>query len=295
MVEQKIEFRKIRDFGENLNDTFVFIGQNLRPLLKALFAICGAFMIMQAIFSGLYQYKTFGILQQIMNPKGISTSQQFNEFFTPHYFLTVCFPLLVISAMQTVCASYIKFYIRHDGRQPAIEDVWSMFLTYFLKVFAYNFVATLLIVLAFPFCFFPAVYLYVLFVPLSLITIIEDKSLFDGFRRCAVLIRENFWSSFFIYFVSYLIYSFSGTIIGAAVTFIIGLGAYLTTKDLRTTVSIATSFLNIFTYAFYVVYITSVALQYFNLAEQQDGTGILDRINRIGGGTSMPDRIDEQY
>ena len=29
MAEEKVVFRKVRDFGENMNDTFLFIKQNL--------------------------------------------------------------------------------------------------------------------------------------------------------------------------------------------------------------------------------------------------------------------------
>lgn len=294
MVEQKTEFRKIRDFGDILNNTFVFIGQNLGPLLKSLFAICAVFMVMQAIFSGLYQYKSFGILQEILKST-TRGSYQLREIFTVEYFIIACFPIVVFTAMQVTCAAYIKYYISHDKQTPSIDEVWAIFSRYFLKVLAYNVVLGLLMIIGFCFCLLPGIYLWVVFVPMPLIVMIEERGLQDAVRRCFFLVRDNFWSSFVVYLVSYLIYSFSGGIIGGIISVVIGLGAYLTTQNLRTTISIATSFLNIFTYAFYLVYFISVAFQYFNLTEQKDGTGILSKIESIGEGTTHFDKSEEQY
>ena len=41
---QKVEFRKVRDFGEVISDTFLFMKQNFKPLFKAFFYLCGFFL-----------------------------------------------------------------------------------------------------------------------------------------------------------------------------------------------------------------------------------------------------------
>ena len=75
MAEQKVELRKIRDFSDNLNDTFLYIRQNLKPLLTSFLGIAGVFMLTAAIIQGLYQNEVGGVFQDIF--KG-GRSRSFN-------------------------------------------------------------------------------------------------------------------------------------------------------------------------------------------------------------------------
>ena len=63
MAEQKIELRKIRDLSENLNDTFTFIRQNLKPLVTSFLGIAGIVMLANAIVGGIYQSQAGYVLE----------------------------------------------------------------------------------------------------------------------------------------------------------------------------------------------------------------------------------------
>lgn len=294
MAEQKIEFRKNRGFGENLNDTFQFIKQNFKPLFKSFFAICGIFMSTQAIFNGLYQSSFVGSWTTIL--QGATGSKfRISEVFNWQYCLVILFMLLTYIAMQVTVAAYIKHCIVHDGEQPGIEEVWAIFSKYFFRVLIYNIPVLLMIVAGMFFCLFPGVYLWVVFVPFTFITVIENTDLGRTYSRCFELVKENFWLSLGIYVVSYLIYSISGSIVGMIVSGIIGLVAFITTKSFGTTYGIATSVLNIFTFCFYIIFLLSAAFNYFSLVEMKDGTGIMDRINKIGNKTTDHDNRKELY
>jgi hypothetical protein len=297
MAEQKIELRKVRDFGQNINDSFVFLRQNLKPLLKSFFAICGIFMIGQAIFSGIYQSHSLGVFDQIfsgrINPA--YQSRGLSDVFNFEYLLMLIFMMLTFVAMNTALGAYIKFYLENDGRQAGIDDIWTIFKTYFFKVFFFSVPVVLLIIVGTVLCVLPGIYLGVVLVPFSFIIMIEDTGLNGAFNRCFEIIKDNFWSSLVIYFVAYLIYSVSSGIISAVVSLIFGAAAYFTTKSIGSTVAVATSFFNIFSHLFYVIYFIATALQYFTLVEQRDGTGILNRINNIGSDKNSFDNIEEQY
>jgi hypothetical protein len=299
MADQKIELRKIRDFGQNLNDTFVFLKQNLKPLLASFFVICGIFMLGQAIFNGIYQSRALGVLDQLFNSRrrrvGNIYSDPYGGIFSIEYFLTIIFMLLTYVSMKTVLGVYLKFYLENDGRRPGIEDIWNLFRRYFFKVFLYSIPISILVVLGCILCFIPGIYLWVVWVPFSLVVIIEDASFNGAFNRCFEIIRQNFWISFAIYIVAFLLYWVSSSFIGIIVGVIIGLLAYLTTENIGTTGGIVTSFLNIFSFVFYIIFFISAALQYFTLVEQRDGTGILDRIDSIGTEKNRFDNTEEQY
>ncbi len=297
MAEQKIELRKIRDFGQNLNDTFAFLRQNLKPLLASFFAICGIFMLGQAIFNGIYQSHSMGMLRRLF-AGGRPAADGYSPFaalFSIEYLMSIIFMLIVFTSMKVVLASYLKYYLENNGQHPGIEQIWELYKKYFFKVFLYNIPISMLIIIGFVFCIVPGVYLWVVLTPFVFVIVIEDADFSTAFSRCFEIIKQNFWIAFAIYLVAGFIYYISSSIIGIVMGAIIGLATYFTTKNAGATLGIVTSFLNIFSFTFYIIYFISAGLQYFSLTEERDGTGILDRISNIGTASNHFDHTDEQY
>jgi hypothetical protein len=294
MAEQKIQLRKLRDFGENFNDTFLFLRQNFKPLLRSFFAISSIVMVGLAIFYGINQSRSFSVLGSVF--KGTSrTTDPYNNLFTIEYFMLMLFMLLTFITMEVVLGAYIKYYLENDGKKPGIDEVWGIFKRYFLKILLYSIPFSLVTLLGVLFCIAPGVYLWVLFTPFPLIVMIEDKDFVETYDRCLELLRDNFWISFAIYLVAYMIFYISHGIFDGISAVILGVTAYFSTEDVSTTIGIATSFVSIFSYCFYVVYFVSVALQYFSLVEKHDGTGLMSRIENIGRHQSGHHNTEEHY
>ena len=287
----------MREFGENLNDTFVFIRQNFKSLLGPFFAICGVFMLAQAVFNGMYQSTVFsGIFDQLFNgrPSYSAGTQPFEHVFNGTYFLMILFTVLTFVAMPVTLGAYIKFYVENDGAQPTLEQVWALFKKYFFKMFLYSIPLYLLVVIGFVFCIAPGVWLAVTLAPFTLVVMIEDQNFSGAFYRCIDIVKDNFWISFGIYLVAGIIYKFSSGIVSVVVGLIAGVLTYFSTRSVGTTAGIVTSFLNIFSFVFYIIFFVSLALHYFNLVERRDGTGILNRIDTIGSTDDKP-AAGEEY
>ena len=294
MAEQNIELRKIRDFGENMNDAFLFIRQNFRPLIKSFLAICAVFMLAQAIFNGMYQSRSMAFFKDIFSGQR-GNANSLSKVFSIEYFLMILSAWLTFAAINVALGGYIKYYAQNNGTPPTLEEVWTIFKKYFFVILLYTVPVYFIIVVGCFFCLLPGIYLWVVFVPFSLVVIFEERSFGDAFGRCFDLIRENFWSSFAIYLVSYIIYSICGLLIGGIVSALVALAGYLTTDDLGTSYAVLTSFLNIFSFCFYIIFFVSAALNYFSLVEIKEGTGILNRIDNIGKNKDNFDNIEEQY
>ena len=294
MAEQKVELRKIRNFSDNLNDTILFIRQNLKPLLACFMGIAGIFMLTSAVLAGIYQSQWGSVFQAILNRRNPDAVAPVN-LFNWNYFLVLIFGWLNYVAMQVTVISYIKVYEVKNGETPVISEVWFVFKRYFFKVFFYSIPIFLLTVLGCIFCLVPGIYLGVVFVPFSVILIMEDQTFGEAFNRCFRLIKNNVWISLGIYFLTYLISAFSGGIISLIVGGIAGLISYFTTGNLNATIGIVTSILGIFRFIFYIVFYVSVCLHYFNLAEKYDGTGMMRKLDSIGGNDQNFDNIQEQY
>ncbi len=295
MVEQKVELRKVRDFSDNLNDTFLFIRQNLKPLLTAFLGIAGIFMLLSAIFSGLYQSDFGSLFEQIIRGGRPATSQSPFQFISANYFLVLLFSWMNVTAMQVVIVAYMKSYEEHDGAVPVVDEVWKIFRDNYVKLFIYSVLNAMIMAIGFALCILPGIYFAVVLLPFPAIVMIENLSFNAAFSRCFVIIKDNFLSSLGLYVVVYLIYSFSSGIISAIIGGIGGLLYYFTTKDISSTVAIFTSILSIFSYVFYVVFFVSVVLNYYSLTERFDGTGILKKLDTLGDGPQNFDNIQEQY
>lgn len=293
MAQQQVELRKIRDFSENLNDTFLFIRQNLKPLLISFMGIAGVFMLLAAIFSGLYQGQMGGTFEQII--KGTRTSENPLSIFNTNYFLLILLAWMNICAMQVVIVAYMKAYQDNGRTAPEIDEVWRLFRRYFLFLFVYSIINAMIMAVGFVMCILPGVFLAVVLMPFPAVVMMEDLSYAAAFSRCFALIKNNFWISLGLYLLVYIIYSFSSGIVSAVIGGIAGVLFYFTTKDISNTVAVITSILSILSYVFYIVFYVSVVLHYFNLAERLDGTGILQRLDSIGDSSANFNNTREEY
>ncbi len=295
MAQQQIQLRKLRDFGENINDTFQFIRQEFKPLLKSFFLIGGVFILAAGVINGIYQSQMGNILDLLMGRKLESDGMNnLSRIINPTYFLVIVSSLINLIAMRVTIASYLKIYDQ-KGISPEFIEVWTEFKRYFLLILLYCFLLWILLIVGFILCIAPFVWLATVFAPFELVVVIENESLGGAFNRCFTIIRENFWNSLLIYVVAYLIYSFSSGIISFFAALVAGVIAYFTTRDTHSTVGIATGILNIFSFSFYIIFYVSVGMQYFNLAERTDGTGIRRRLEKLGSGQEPDHASEEQY
>ncbi|TDH28766.1 hypothetical protein EXU57_01455 [Segetibacter sp. 3557_3] len=293
MAEPKTELRKVRDFGEIITDTFIFITQNFKPLLASFFGIAGVFMLASTIVNGFYQSRAGNLFRDIFM-SGRTTEVMDLSFFGTTYFLLLVLTLANLTAMKVAIIAYMKVYDQKGRQVPEMAEVWEEFKKYFLKVLVYSIPLLLLIIAGTVLCIAPGVYLMVVLVPFEIMLMVEDRSFSDAFSRCFDLIKNNFWMSLGVYFVCYLIYSCSAGIIGFVVAILGGALSYFTTKDVGQTLAVGTSILNIFSFLFFIVYFVGAVLNYYNLVERYDGTGMLKRLDHLGT-NSDHHQIEEQY
>jgi hypothetical protein len=294
MAQQKVELRKIRDLSENLNDTFLFIRQNFKPLITSFFAISGIFMLANAVLQGVYQSQVGGVFENVI--KGDRTSVNSPLWmFNENYLLVMLSSWVNYTAMSVTVTCYMKLYDASKGEAPAIEEVWNEFKKYFLKVLFFSIPVFLLILIGLAFCLLPGIYLIVVFTPFSVVLIIEDKNFSEAWTRCTNIIKTNFWPSLGLYVLVYIISSFSAGIISLIFAGSAGLISYFTTRDISTTAGLVGSILSIFSFLFFIVFYVSVVLHFYSLVERHDGVGVMRRLNDLGNSASNFDNIQEQY
>src|SRR3989339_879216 len=112
METKFLELRKIRDFGEILNATFIFLKQNYKPLFKALLTFAGPFILLSAIATGYYQSNALNATFFTFNPGMNSVLSYFEDIMLSLLLLIVASALSYTMIITTVY-SYMKLYALH--------------------------------------------------------------------------------------------------------------------------------------------------------------------------------------
>lgn len=286
-------FRKERDFGEIISDTFTFFSQNKKILTQIFLKFIGPFLLLTIIASTFYQYKTGDLFADITI---IGTnSDYFFGTFAENLLVMIFFILTTVGTSVityvTVLHS-IKSYMSNTG-QILENEVSRGVKKDFLKILGYTILVGFAVLIGALFCFLPGIYLYVVLAPGVALAVMENASVGDAFSKCFTLIKDNWW----ITFATFLVFSILIGILG----FIFQLPAFIYTiaegflgiqqnsnpneiLDLyqdwiyllfSAIAVLGKYFLNVFS-------VIMVALVYFNLSEKQEFKGTYEQIDQIG-------------
>ncbi len=284
-MKPRVELKQIRDFGEIINDSILFFKQNFKPLLKAYFVICGFFWASGLIVSIFSQIQTFQRKED-----GLS-------IFGPTYFLAIFFQVISYTMLMVTALSFITLYVEKGNEPPNVEEVWSYVKFYFLRVLSSQILLILGLIVATMCCFFPGVYFFPVHSLIFPIIIIENATLGYAFNRSFKLIKNNWWKTFGVSVVIYII------IVAAMIAFMIPVMLIVAVVVLIIKVNPSHIYLIVYGSAMhlmqflYLLYTISVAFVYYSLTEQKDDGNLFNRIHMLGKNNSGSNQLssEEEY
>lgn len=298
-MSTNIELAKPRDFGEIISDTFTFIKQNFKPLLKYFFMLCGFFVLATAVITVLVQMKTLSFTNNF-NADGFDDQSAFSRAVSIWEGVGVLFFFMMLGyiAVAVMVLCYMVLYKRNHNTVPTSEEMWGYFKYYYLRILGVSIVLTILMVAGFVFCLIPGIYLSVIFALVAPIMIIENTSFGYAFNQSFKLIKDNWWVTFGVFVVVYIILYVVDMTISLPAT-ILGAGSVLfhikEAKALTLPLAIFSAIIETVKYIFQIIMVVATGLVYFNLTESKEGTGLLERINEFGSNNAAPDTTPEEY
>ena len=156
-----IEFKKQRELGEILSDTFAFLRLQFKPFMTTFFKIVGPYLVVLFIGMGFYLY-SFGSLFDFNTESSNQIFTGISLFLGIIVFITAL--ILVYATSQSTVLHYIKSYTNNNGvtdfatiKKEVYESFW--------KFIGLGFLVVLSVMAGMMFCFLPGIYLAV---PLSL-------------------------------------------------------------------------------------------------------------------------------
>jgi hypothetical protein len=290
-----IEFKKRRDFGQVINDTFTFMRQNFKPLIKTYFTFCGLFVLASMLTMLLQQYKMVNIINTFGNGKNTG-GLGFGRFYGIEYFLSILFSLATYASMSVAILSYIAVYVQKGNQTPTTDEVWGYFKYYFFRIFGSSLLLIVMLCIAFLFCLVPGFWLFPYVAMIFPIMVIENGTLSYAFGRSFKIIKDNFWITFGTLIVVWIIVyaCMSMVVLPTSIFSMIGMFTHKT-PHMSLTLTMITTVLQSLCQVFTIIPIITISLAYFSLVEQKESTGLMERISNFGNTEKPIDTRPEEY
>jgi len=289
-----------RDFGNKINVTFQYVGQNFRTLGMALLYIVGPVALIAGIASGIMQSNFLRIAGNAGNQSDdpMAALQMMTQFFSPAFWITMFFSLLANVAVILTTYGHMKVYARTNETESidsiSVSDVWAEVQPAIGRAIIISILSTIFTAVACLFLVIPGIYVAVVLSLSLAVTMFEGTDFGPTFERCFKLIRDKWWSTFGLIVVMGIIVGLVGLIFAipsGIIGFLIG-GKLL--PDIPTVwlmlgnviALVGRTLLNAVLY-------TAIGFQYTNLVERQEGRGMISAIDSIGTNPAHPRASDE--
>ncbi|WP_019038576.1 hypothetical protein [Psychroflexus tropicus] len=292
MENNYINFKKERDLGAIISDTFKFVREEYKTIFRLYLKHVGWLLLLIVAASTYYQYESLSITGNLADPP---TDNILIDMFASAGIAIVILTIISIaySALSVVTInSIIKSYIQNQG-EIKDDEVKTFIGRYFGNTLLSVFAVGLLVGIGILLCLLPGIYLVV---PLSLIfsvIVFQEKSFSDAFSECFQLIKQNWWITFATLLVVTILMSIIGTIFQIPVIIMSVLETVVSLRENEDAIGTSNLASNWLYLVFYVIgaiaqYILSlitfisIAFIFFNLNEIHHKTGTLEDIERIG-------------
>jgi len=289
-----IEFKKERDLGAIINDTFSFIRENWKPYFGAVIKIAGPFILVGSILMVFFIGYYVNVVGEMAGMSNGGNPEDVLGLLLPMYGwigLLGLVSLLVYIVVSLTSLFYVKSYIANNG-DVNITEVRTNTFKNVLKFFGLGILIGLMVLFGMFLCVFPGIYLAIALSLATSIMVFEDKSISESISHCFTLIKGQWWSTFGVLLVvgilvNILGYAFS---VPAFIYQLISSGTMLSSNDptqifdiMNDPINIG---LNVISYIgkFVLSSITLIAsvFIYYDLNEQKNLTGTIEKIDSLG-------------
>ena len=314
---QKIELRKVRDFGDVFTDTFTLIKHGKIPIGKSLLFLVFPFAALLSLPFAVY----YMVLST--DPTSITryiTDQNYlNAFIGIMVIVVFIFffvYILIESLLMLTAYSYMFLYQRKDPDEITFSELFSVMrknfwrvylrflaLWFFLFLFTMVLIILVSIIMGFSFAgggsvlgiifipfmflaFFSGIIYYMVSMSLVIpVSVFERKGFFASIRQSFSLLSGSWWLTFGIAAVfAIILYVLNVVFQLPNIILVSVLAAHMTEGGGSQTIKyifFVTSIFQMASYLLYIFFWTAIGLQYFSCAEKKGGAGLMGRIEKI--------------
>lgn len=291
MNKEYIEFKKERDLGSIITDAFKFIRLEGKSFFKMIIKVSIMPVLLAIASLFFYIYSASSMFSNI----GVGLEPEFNFFnaggMALSLFLMMIFYLIAMVYVNLAGMYYIKSYIENEGvvKENYIKEqiklkFWSF--TGMLFLMGLIFIASAL------FCFFPLIYTIPVLSLTASIFVYENSSATDAIGKSFNFINGHFWETLGVVIVVGLLVMILSYIfqIPATIYQFIQMGVFSGSQDPTMVFNlfkdpiflILTIIAYIGRFMFYAITLITNVFIYFDINEQKNLTGTIEKIDSLG-------------
>ena len=284
-----IILRQRRDFGQTISDSFAFMRQNWKPLLKAVFTICVPPMLLGILCIGAFAFSMFS--QMSAGAFGDVQPQLFPNIASVLGIL-LSVPCFIFAGvmMEAVIHEYIGAYERGEHVGITTGDLWRRSISQFWSYFGILFLGGLATMVGLVLCYLPGIWIATSFVLSPTTHGVERTGATDSLGRSFKLVHKKWWMTFLVVLVLGLIMY--------AIQMMVFLPFYLVTivsmlsginSGFSDGLPIASMIIGGIGYLLLIIvsflilpwFRSGIALWYFSLGEEFESKGLQDRVGNL--------------
>lgn len=274
MDHNKIEFRKVRDFGGLLNVTFEYIKINFKILFLSNLLISAPAIFLAGVFMGIYQSSMFSL----------GTVSGLTAIGAP-FIVSMLFMVLSYLIITVVTYSQLILYRQSEAGILSIDDVWQMVKKNFIMILFSGVGYAVAVAFGFIFLIIPGFYLSIALSFIFIVRLEEGLGFFDSMSRCTKLVSGYWWFTFGLIFVVGIIQGFLQYIFYMpnyiVMFFVAFTGFNSESSSFSKILYIISSIIYMLGELLSVISIVAVTFQYYNLVERKEAPGLLQQIEEI--------------
>jgi len=286
-MKKYIEFKKQRELGDILTDTFGFIRNEFKPFLRTILQLSGPYLLLFLVALVFYIY-TVG-REFSMDLNNLFPFDNILSFSLAYIFYIIGAVLAYTFATSTAL-HYIKSYVKNSG-QVHFDEVKNDVNRTFWPFLGLSLLKGLTLVFSILICCLPVFYTMVPMTIVLSIFVFKELKAMDAFSESFSLIKEEFWITLATVIVFAIIVGVIGSIfsIPTAIYTWMKMGVFsgeIDPANMKSLIDPIYVILNIlssfFQYALNLIMVIGAAFIYFNLNERKNFTGTFERIQSIG-------------
>lgn len=288
-----IEFKKERDLGAIINDTFKFIRENWKEYFTAIIKIAGPFILVGAIVMVYFMGSFSGMFSEMQGVNNDDPSAVFGILGSMFGLLGVLMlvGVLIYVMISVTSLYYIKSYINNKGNVDFNEIKTNTYKNIW-KFLGLGILVVIMILFGAMLCYLPGIYLAIVLSLTTSIMVFENKSIGDTISHSFNLIKGQWWNTFGVMVVVGILVSLLGYIfsVPAFIYQVIKMGTMMGEQDptevfnlFKDPIYVALNVLSyIGKYIFSSITLIASVFIYYDLNEQKNLTGTIEKIDSLG-------------
>lgn len=283
-----IEFKKERDLGAIISDTFAFIRQNWKNYFITILKIVGPVLLMTLAVLVFYLLAISDIFNKsdLNSNPGSVFSKMISWIFALMFVYVMLYSLLSVTSLY-----FIKSYIDTKGK-PDYYEIKAQVYKNVWKFLGLGILVAAVTVLGFIMCYLPGIYFGVALSLATSILVFEERSISYSFSHSFTLIKGQWWNTFGVLIVIWLLIWLLGQVfsIPTIIYQLVKIGTVFGNNDptkvfevFKDPIYLALTVGSyVFQFMLYSIPLISIVFIYFDLNEQKNATGTFEKIDNLG-------------